>query len=163
MMKLDFLQLKKLGVFDITLLVLFVVYVALPISTPQFLVPVIDSPLGMVALFAAAVGLFLYRSPVLGVLFVLVAYELLRRNHYVPPASPIQTETQYMANRIPQALPTQSQKNSELNAMNPAKLDSLEEEVISKEAPVGKSHLPVFTSSEFLPMADKSKLGMTKI
>ena len=163
MMKLDFLQLKKLGVFDITLLVLFVVYVALPISTPQFLVPVIDSPLGMVALFAAAVGLFLYRSPVLGVLFVLVAYELLRRNHYVAPASPIQTETQYMANRVPQALPTQSQKNSELNAMNPAKLDSLEEEVISKEAPVGKSHLPVFTSSEFLPMADKSKLGMTKI
>ena len=163
MMKMDFLQLKKLGVFDLVLLALFVVYIVMPVSTPSFLVPAIDSPLGMVALFAAAVGLFLYRGPVLGVLFVFVAYELLRRNHYVPPASPIQTETQYLVNRVPQALPTQSQKNSELNAMNPAKLDSLEEEVISKEAPVGKSHLPVFTNSEFLPMADKSKLGMTKL
>lgn len=162
-MQMDFLKLKKLGVFDIALLALFVIYVVFPISTPSFLVPVVDSPLGMVALFVAALGLFLYRSPVLGVLFVFVAYELMRRNHYVPPASPIQMETQYLANRIPQALPTQSQKNSELSAMNPSKSDSLEEEVIAKEAPVGKSPLPVFSDATYLPTADKTKLGMTQI
>ena len=160
-MKLDVLQLKKLGVFDIALLALFVVYIALPISTPQLLVPLIDSPIGMVVIFAAAVALFAYRSPILGVLFVFVAYELLRRNHYIPPASPIVTETQYLANRVPQALPTQSQKNAELKSMNPATPASLEEEVVAKDAPVGVSHLPVFTDSGFQPVADHSKLGMS--
>ena len=161
-MKLDLLQLKKLGVFDIALLALFVIYIVFPISTPQPLVPLIDSPIGMVVIFAAAVALFVYRSPILGVLFVFVAYELLRRNHYMPPASPIVTETQYLANRVPQALPSQSQKNSELRSMNPLKPASLEEEVVSKDAPVGVSQLPVFAESGFHPVADKSKLGMTE-
>ena len=160
-MKLDLLQLKKLGVFDVALLALFVIYIVFPISTPQPLVPLIDSPIGMVVIFAAAVALFVHRSPILGVLFVFVAYELLRRNHYIPPASPIVKETQYFANRVPQAIPTQSQKNVELQSMNPVKPASLEEEVVAKESPVGVSQLPVFTESGFHPVADHSKLGMS--
>lgn len=160
---MDFLQLKKLGIVDVALLTLFIIYVVFPISTPQFLVPAIDSSVGMVVLFAAAVGLFVYRSPILGVLFVFVAYELLRRNHYQPPASPIVTETQYLANRVPQAIPSQAQKNSELQSMNPAKPATLEEELIAKDAPVGQSNLPVYTDSGFLPSADKTKLGMTVV
>lgn len=159
---MDLLQLKKLAVLDIALLAVFIIYIVFPISTPKFLVPAIDSPVGMVVLFAVAVGLFLYRSPILGVLFVFVAYELLRRNHYEPPASPIVTSTQYLANRVPQAVPTQKQKDSELHAMNPAKPASLEEEVVAKEAPVGQSNMPVYTASGFLPAADRSNLGMTK-
>ena len=162
-MKMDFQLFKKMGVIDIALLTLFVVYIVFPISTPDFLVPAIDSPVGMVVIFAATLGLFVYRNPVLGVLFVFVAYELLRRNHYTPPASPIVTTTQYMANRVPQALPTQSQKNSELQSMNPAISATLEEEVIAKDSPFGKSPLPVFTDTTFHPMSDKSLLGMTQV
>jgi hypothetical protein len=72
-------------------------------------------------------------------------------------------ETQYLANRVPQAIPTQSQKNSELQSMNPLKPASLEEEVVAKDAPVGVSQLPVYTESGFQPVADHSKLGMTAV
>lgn len=160
---MDIQLLKRLGVADIVILAVFIAYIVFPVSTPPSLVPVIDSPIGMAIMFAVAVGLFVYRSPILGVLFVFVAYELLRRNHYEPPASPIQTETQYLANRVPQAVPTQSQKNADLQAMNPAKPASLEEEVVAKDAPVGQSHLPVFTNSTFQPVTDRSQLGMTQV
>ena len=162
-MKMDFELLKKLGAADIAILAVFIVYIVFPVSTPQVLVPIIDSPIGMAVMFAVAVGLFVYRSPILGVLFVFVAYELLRRNHYEPPASPIQTKTQYLANRVPQALPTQSQKNSDLQLMNPAKPATLEEEIVAKDTPLGRSQLPVFTNTSFQPVADRSQLGMTQV
>jgi hypothetical protein len=160
-MNMNILQLKKFGVFDIILLALFVIYVVFPVPTPQWLVPFIDSPFGMVLIFAVAVSLFVYRSPVLGVLFIFVAYELLRRNHYVAPASPIVAETKYSANRVPQKIPTQSEKNTELQSMNPPQLRTLEEEVISKESPVGVSQLPVGLETSFHPANDKTTLGMT--
>jgi hypothetical protein len=161
LLKLEYL--KKFDVFDILLLVLFVVYVTFHISTPQWLVPMIDSPLGMLVLFAVTVSLFVYRNPILGVLFIFVAYELLRRNHYVAPASPVVEDTQYLANRVPQKIPTQSEKNSELNALNPPHSTTLEEEIISKESPIGVSNLPVMMNTSFVPLNDKSALNMSAV
>ena len=158
---MNILELKRLGVFDIILLALFVIYVVFPVPTPQWLVPLIDSPVGMLVIFAATISLFVYRSPILGVLCIFVAYELLRRNHYIPPASPISGQTQYLANRVPQKIHTQSEKNAELQNMNPVKSATLEEEVIAKEAPVGVSQLPVGMETSFHPANDKSSLGMT--
>lgn len=158
---MNMLELKKFGVFDIILLLLFVIYVVFPVPTPQWLVPFIDSPFGMVGIFAVAVSLFVYRSPILGVLFIFVAYELLRRNHYVPPASPIVSETKYAANRVPQKIPSQEEKNVELNAMNPPRLRTLEEEVISNKSPIGVSQIPVGLETGFHPANDKTTLGMS--
>jgi hypothetical protein len=160
-MNMNFLELKKFGVFDIILLALFVIYVVFPVPTPQWLVPFIDSPFGMVLIFAVAVSLFVYRSPILGVLFILVAYELLRRNHYVPPASPIVSDTKYSANRVPQKIPSQEDKNVELRAMNPPQLKTLEEEVIAKESPVGVSQIPIGIDTGFHPANGKTVLGMS--
>lgn len=157
---MNILELKKLNAFDIILLALFVVYVVFPVPTPQWLVPFIDSPFGMLTIFAVTLSLFVYRSPILGVLYIFVAYELLRRNHYVPPASPIVSDTLYSANRVPQKIPTQSEKNAELQNMNPVKPTTLEEEVVAKDAPVGVSQLPVGMETSFHPANDKSSLGM---
>lgn len=159
---MSLLELKKFGVLDIALLVIFVIYLVFPISTPQWLVPFIDSPIGLVVMFAVAVSLFVYKNPVLGVLFVLVSYEILRRNHYIPPASPIALETQYLANRVPQTIPTQAEKDAELNAMNPPVAKTLEEEIIAHRSPIGKSEVPTFVQSSFYPVSDKSELPMTK-
>jgi len=160
-MNMNFLELKKLGVFDIILLALFVVYIVFPVPTPQWLVPFIDSPFGMLTIFVVTLSLFVYRSPILGVLYIFVAYELLRRNHYIPPASPIVSDTKYSANRVPQKIPTQSEKDAELQNMNPLKSATLEEEVIAKESPVGVSQLPVGMETSFHPANGKSTLGMT--
>jgi hypothetical protein len=107
--------------------------------------------------------LFVYRSPILGVLFIFVAYELLRRNHYAPPASPIVSDTKYSANRVPQKIPSQDEKNVELKAMNPPRPRTLEEEVIAKESPVGVSQMPIGMETTFHPANDKSTLGMSVI
>ena len=160
-MNMNMLELKKLGIFDILLLALFVVYIVFPVSTPKWLVPLIDSPIGMLSIFAVTISLFVYRSPILGVLFIFVAYELLRRNHYLPPASPIAPDTQYSPNRVPSKLPTQEEKNTELEVLNPPQVATLEEEVISKESPIGVSQLPVGMDTTFHPSNDRTSLGMT--
>lgn len=163
-MKLNFVDLRKLDAFDIILLALFIIYIVFPVETPSFLAPFVESPLGLVALFAIAVSLFVYKNPILGVLFIFVAYELLRRNHYQAPASPIVESTKHMANRIPTALPkTQAKKDAQLNTMNPPTNKTLEEEIVAKESPIGKSSVPVFTESTFQPVADRSNLGMAMV
>lgn len=158
---MDMLKLKNFGAFDIVLLAIFLIYVVFPVSTPQSLVPFIDSAFGMLVLFVVALSLFIYRSPILGVLFIFVAYELLRRNHYNAPASPIVPSTKYSANRVPQKIPTQMEKNAELQMMNSPAPSTLEEEIISKETPVGVSVLPVGMETSFHPANDKTTLGMT--
>lgn len=160
---MNILELKKFGVFDIILLALFVIYIVFPVSTPQFMSSFIDSPMGMVVIFAVAVSLFIYRNPILGVLFIFVAYELLRRNHYVPPSSPIVLDTQYYANKVPQKLPSQEEKNAELRALNPYHPKTLEEDVISEQAPIGVSQLPVMSETTFHPVSEKSTLGMSSV
>jgi hypothetical protein len=150
---------RRFSVIDVVLLAVFAVYILFPISTPLWLVPYIDSPLGLVAMFVVAVTLFMYTSPVLAVVFLFVAYELLRRNHYAAPHSPIPAATQYLANRIPASTPTQAQKDSELRQMNPAQARSLEEEVVAEKAPIVASSPTVVATQSYLPTADKSSLG----
>lgn len=162
-MNMNILELKNFGIFDIGLLALFVIYIVFPVPTPQWLVPLIDSPIGMVTMFAVALGLFVYQSPILGVLFIFVAYELLRRNHYASPRSPIVPTTQYSANRVPQKIPTQAEKNIELQVLNPPKIATLEEEVISKESPLGVSHPIIGVETSFHPSNSKSVLGMSSV
>jgi hypothetical protein len=160
-MNMNILELKKFGVLDIVLLALFVIYIVFPIPSPQWLVPLVDSPFGMLVLFVVTLSLFVYRSPILGVLYIFVAYELLRRNHYATPTSPIASETQYVVNRVPKAIPTQAEKNAELQTLNPPQSATLEEEIVSKDAPVGVSQLPVGMETAFHPANDKSSLGMS--
>jgi hypothetical protein len=162
-MDMKLLELKNFGAFDIILLALFVIYIVFPVPTPQWLVPAIDSPIGMLIIFAATVSLFVYRSPILGVLFILVAYELLRRNHHELPSSSIVLDTQYLANRVPQKLPSQQEKNNDLQVMNSHSTNTLEEEIIEKQTPIGVSNLPVMTSTTFHPVNGRTELGMTAI
>ena len=160
---MNILELKKFGVFDIVLLALFVIYIVFPVSSPEWLVPFIDSPIGMLVIFAVTISLFVYRNVILGVLFIFVSYELLRRNHYIPPSSPIVEDTLYSANRVPQKIPTQSEKNVELEMLNPPHKLSLEEEIVAKESPIGISNLPIEVETSFHPANDKSELGMSAV
>jgi len=70
---------KSLTKLEIILFVVFVIYIVLPIETPNFLVDYIDSSLGMLILFITAVYLFFHANPIIAVIFVFVTYELLRR------------------------------------------------------------------------------------
>jgi hypothetical protein len=163
-LNLNLVDFRKFDTFDILLLAVFVIYIVFPVETPSVIVPFVESPLGLVVLFAATVSLFVYKNPILGVLFIFVSYELLRRTHHNAPASPIVNATKHMVNRVPTEVPnTQVEKDVQMIMMNPAVEKTLEEEVVAKEAPVGKSHVPVYTESSFQPVADRSDLGMSMV
>jgi len=133
---------------EIALLVVFVLYVVLPVQTPQFLSGIIDSSLGMLTVFILAIYLFLNVNPIVAVVFILVAYELLRRS------------SQKVGHvTVMQYTPSQARKDAEMVAMNPPKAVTLEEEVVNKMAPIGHSDPSVFVGTTFKPVADKLKDG----
>jgi hypothetical protein len=151
---------KTLSPIDYGLLVVFVLYIVFPVPTPSWFVPYVDSPLGLVFMFIVTISLFVYTNPLLGILYIFVVYEVLRRNHYNAPASQIPIGTMQMASRVPKPLPSQAEKDADLRAMNPPTGPTLEEEVISVRAPVGKGDLPgAIVQTTFHPVADKSSVG----
>tara|TARA_Y100000022_G_scaffold200514_1_gene216234 strand:+ start:4735 stop:5202 length:468 start_codon:yes stop_codon:yes gene_type:complete len=126
------------------ILVLFVLYLVLPIETPEVLAFCVDSSLGMLVVFVVAVYLFFYSHPVIAVLFVFVAYELFKRSCKVTNKDMT----------IMEHTEEQTKKDENMKKMNPEKKNSLEEEVVDKMAPIGHSEPIKFTSSSFSPVAE---------
>jgi hypothetical protein len=135
--------LKSFNNLELILLGCFIVYIVFPISTPSFLAGFIESSLGMLLLFLVTIFLFFYTNPILGVIFVFVAYELLRRSSNVTGKTAILQYT-----------PSQIMKDAEMASMNPAKTETLEEEIVEKMAPIGKSDISIYTPSSFKPVAE---------
>jgi hypothetical protein len=134
---------KSLSQLELILLFIFVIYLVLPIDTPELLSGIIDSPLGMLGLFILGVYLFFNCNPILAIVYILFAYELLRRSS---KKTGRQTIIKYT--------PSQEKKDAQMKAMNPPVKETLEEEVVDKMAPIGHSDPSVFTDSSFKPVAD---------
>ena len=136
-----FLSLTKL---EWALLVIFALYVVLPIPTPNFMAGLVDSSLGMLTVFVVTVYLFFNVNPVVAVVYIFVAYELLRRSS---------NKTGRVT--IVQHTPSQAKKDSEMVAMNPKQSTTLEEELVQQMAPIGQSDSSVYVTTSFKPVADK--------
>jgi len=151
-MKLDNF-LKSVSTLEIILFIVFVVYLVFNIPTPGFLIPVIDSPLGLGIIVVTTIYTFFYTTPILAILSVLVAYELLRRSSVISaieyPVSPY--------------LPTQHKKDVVIKQMNPVKTVTLEEEVIHTMAPVGKNDTATFVDTSYATLPDKKLDNVAKV
>jgi hypothetical protein len=145
-------SLKTIQPFEIFLIIVFILFLILPFDLPFFITSFVDSPLGIIAVFIITVTLFIYTNPILGILFIFVAYELMRRSALFSGHT---SNLQYT--------PTQRVKDSEMRAMNPPQQKSLEEEVIEVRAPIGKSNEIEFVDSDFKPVTDKILYGATVI
>ena len=142
---MDFKKLfQSLSKLEWALLIIFVLYIVLPIQTPDFFAGLVDSSLGMLTIFVITVYLFFNVNPVVAVVYIFVAYELLRRSS---------NKTGKVT--IIQHTPSQANKDSEMKAMNPVQITTLEEEVVQQMAPIGKSDPGMFISTSFKPVADK--------
>jgi Rad3-related DNA helicase len=137
--------LKNFSAIETVLTILFILFIIFPIEMPDSVANMVDSPLGMVVLFGITLSLFVYFNPILGVLYILVAYELLRRSSNVTARTAIIEYT-----------PTQKNKNRELKRMNPTPSQTLEEEIVEARAPIGKSDQGVYIDTTFKPVADKT-------
>lgn len=135
---------KKMSRLESLLALLFALFIVLPVDVPLFLANMIDSTLGMVVIFILAVYMFMNVTPVLAVLFVLVSYELLRRSCKASGKQVIMKHT-----------PTQEKKDEKMKKMNPPKKETLEEEIVDKLAPVGKSDMISYISTSFSPVAEE--------
>ena len=139
--------LKGMPIVEKILFVVFAIYLIFQVATPYWLVPWINSSLGLVVVFLVVIYLFCYTTPVLGVLSIFVAYELLRRSAVMPLAKA----------HIESRAPSQKKKDVHLEKLNvPINHKSLEEEIVGDMAPVGVSESSTFEKSSFLPTVSKN-------
>jgi hypothetical protein len=133
---------NSLSQMEMGMLVLFVLFLVFDVYPPEAIAAYIDTSIGMVVILLTALYVFMNYSPVVGTVFLLVAYEIVRRAARVN-------------NRVPMMLhtPSQDKKDAELAEMNPTQPTTLEEEMVEKMAPVGKSSIISYTMSEFKPVA----------
>ena len=135
---------KKMTKLEVALSILFVLFIILPLNVPDLFANLIDTSLGMIVIFGLAVYMFFHVSPVVAVLFVFVAYELLRRSSNKTGKAIIQKHT-----------PSQAKKDEKMKKMNPVKKETLEEELVDKMAPVGKSDMISYVTTSFSPVAEE--------
>jgi len=144
-------QILNMTPLEISVIVLMVLYVIFQVDTPELIASIIDSPIGMLTIFMVVLFLFYYANPIVAILFVFVAYELIRRTSYVTARDAIIEHT-----------PSQRNKDIQMKVMNPVKSTTLEEEMVSKMAPVGRSEMAQILDTKFKPVAPKLE-GASKL
>jgi hypothetical protein len=131
----------KYSFIEILLFIIFVSYLIFPIKTPFFLAGMIDSTFGIIGIFVVIIYLFFYANPILAILYIFVAYELIRRSSEVTGRV-----------SVIQYAPSQARMNAKLAEMNPVKSTTLEEDVIRNMAPIPQTGGQVETT--FRPVAE---------
>ena len=136
---------KNISILEMILFFIFIIYLVFPVQTPDNIAPFIDSSIGLLVLFFLTMYLFLYTQPILGIVFLFVAYELIRRSTKI-----------VKSNALIQYIPSQTKKNKDLIHLNPVPKDNLEEQIVETMAPVGKSSPIIVSESTFQPVLDNS-------
>ena len=168
---------------EMVLVFVFLLFVVLPISIPRPIAMFFDSSLGMALLFFATLFFFLGTHPLLGVLFIFVAYEILRRSslstlhvpllHHPQPSRSYavpkegfkgmpQVASQSVAPLIKegaQPVVSQDERDSVMESMNPPVYTTLEEEIVSQFGPVDSSNTDDFSTPSFSPVAASKVQG----
>lgn len=123
---------------EIILFILLVAYLVFQPSTPFFLTPFIDNMFATVVIISIALYMLLCMHPVLGVIGIFAAYELIRR-----------TSTKTVA--MMQYYDEQPTKDIEMKRMNPPKEITLEETMVAKMAPISDGGVIV---TDYTPVSD---------
>jgi len=133
---------QTLSKMEFGMLALFIIYLVVDIYPPEIVASYVDTSIGMLLVLLTTLYVFMTYNPILGVVFLFVAYEIVRRSARVN-------------NRVPMILhtPSQAKKDSELAEMNPTVPETLEEMVVQQMAPIGKSSLISYTMSEYKPIS----------
>jgi len=138
---------KSLSPLEIAALVIFIVYIVFPFKTPLFLAGVVNTPIGLLVVLIITLYLFFYTNPILAVVYIFVAYELIRRTSLVKVAA----SDNYMV----RSSPSEAERTLEMTHMNPAHKVTLEEDVVSKMAPATVFQ-HVESSSGYKPVIEKT-------
>jgi hypothetical protein len=140
---------KKENSGQVVLAILFIVYLISGYKTPDSVAGFIDTIYGKIVVVLVALVLFSYVNPILGVIYIFVAYELLRRT------SLVKTGIVKADNYMIEYTPSEEKREHQMMAMNPRVGLTLEEEVIATMAPAQKFNLNGDISTEYKPVVEK--------
>lgn len=148
--------LKKISPLEIIVFIVFFLYILVPIELPHQLNQLIDTPLGISLVLFLALAIFLYTNPILGVLALFVAYELIRRASVFsgskvamiqnPTPIPIRLPTA----EEPQVVSTASPGPSVQQTLG----ETLEVDVVQQMAPLSTDATVPYMETGFKPVAE---------
>jgi hypothetical protein len=126
---------------ELFLAILLVVYLVMGYKTPESVANVVDTLVGKVVIFIVVVYLFAYYHPILAVLALFVAFDLIRRSTLTTGLDALQ-----------KFVPTEEKKTSQFTAFNQFPY-TLEQEVVAKMAPIMQSGSSI-TQASFKPLLE---------
>jgi len=118
---------KKENMSQLTLAILFIIYLIMGYRTPDMVANVVDTLVGKIAIFIMVIFMFMHSNPILAVLSLFVAFDLIRRSSAVTGIDALK-----------KYLPTEEKKSSQFTAFNQYPY-TLEQEVVKKMAPIVQS------------------------
>jgi hypothetical protein len=132
---------KKQHMGELVLVILLIIYLILGFKTPEPIASIVDSLIGKIVIFIIVIYLFMYFNPILAVLSLFVAFDLIRRSSIT---------TGFDA--LKRYAPSEQKKMSQFTAYNQFPY-TLEQEVVAKMAPIMKSGTSL-TKASYKPLLD---------
>ena len=137
---------KKSNQHHLVLLVVFILYIILNIQTPCMLANAIDTIYGNIVVVLLAFILLTHSNPIIGVVALFAAYELIKRSSIATGSA-----------AISKYLPSEIKKGQHLSAFNQFPI-TLEEEVVNKMAPLVETAGP--NQLDYKPASDDTHGAM---
>ena len=133
--------LKKEHMGELVLVVLFIIYLIMGLKTPEPVAGMVDTLVGKIVIFITIIYLFMHANPILAVLALFVGFDLIRRSSMATGIDALQ-----------RFAPSEEKKSSQFTAFNQFPY-TLEQEVVSKMAPIMKSGSSLSQAS-YKPLLD---------
>lgn len=124
---------KKVNTGEMLLSILFIVYLIMGFNTPSEVASIIDTLPGKIVILLVILYLFMYHNPIVGILAILVAFDLFRRSSHAA-----KTDDNKKTKKINRASYKLPKSDSEFTQYNQFPF-TLEQEMVSKMAPAVNS------------------------
>ena len=118
---------KKEHMGELTLAILFIIYLIMGYKTPEPVATAIDSIVGKIVIMLIVIYMFMHTHPILAILALFVAFDLIRRSSMTTGIDALKRYA-----------PTEEKKASQFSAFNQYPY-TLEQEVVKKMAPIVQS------------------------
>ena len=112
---------------ELTLAILFIIYLIMGYKTPEPVASLIDTLVGKIVIILIVIYMFMHTHPISAVLALFVAFDLMRRSSVTTGIDALQRYA-----------PTEEKKSSQFSAFNQFPY-TLEQEVVKKMAPIIQS------------------------
>ena len=132
---------KKENMGELALAILLIVYLVLGFRTPDAIAGMVDTLVGKIVLFVIVIFLFLHANPLLAVLALFVAFDLMRRSSVATGIDALQ-----------KFAPSEEKRTSQFTAYNQFPY-TLEQEVVAKMAPMVSAGSSL-TQASYKPMLE---------